>query len=80
MTIQLQNGTLLDVAKAEGVAILKLFASEAEHLLAPEALVVLDLRLDFSNGVGCLDIECDCLCSQGLCEYPHPSSQTQNQV
>jgi len=78
---QVESALLLDVVVGKGAAILKLLASKDEPLLVRgDALLVLDLGLDVVDGVGALNLQSDCLPSQGLHEDLHASSQAEHQV
>ena len=77
----MEGGLLLDVVIAEGATVLKLLSSEDQSLLVwGNTLLVLDLGLHVLNGVGRFDLEGDGLSSEGLDEYLHSSTETQNQM
>jgi len=72
---------LLDVIVGKSSSIFELFASKDQSLLIwGNSLLVLDLGLDVLNRVAGLNLEGDCLASEGLDENLHSSSQSQNQV
>ena len=66
---QVEGGFLLNVVVRESAAILQLLASEDEALLVRgDSLLVLDLGLHRLDGVGGLDLQSNCLSSEGLDE------------
>ena len=70
-------GLLLDVVVAQGTAVLGLLASEDEaHVLAWDALLLLDLGLQVVDGVRGPDIQCDGLAIEGLHEELHAATKT----
>jgi len=77
----MKGGLLLDVVVGEGASVLELFSSKDQPLLVwRDSLLVLDLGLDVLDGVGRFDLEGDGLSSEGLDEYLHSSTETQNQM
>jgi len=76
-----QSGLLLDVVVRKGAAVLKLLACEDEALLVRgDAFLVLDLRLDVVDGVGCFNIKSDGLPRKGLHEDLHAAPEAQDEV
>jgi hypothetical protein len=76
-----EGGLFLDVVVTQGAAILQLLTSKDETLLIRwNALLVLDLGLHIVNGIGGLNIQGDCLASEGLDKDLHTTTETQDQV
>ncbi len=76
----MESGLLLDVVVSQGAVVLELLASKDEALLIRgNALLVLDLLLDVSNGVRRLDIEGDGLAREGLDEDLHAGTTAEAQ-
>ena len=64
---EMKGALLLNVVVGKRAAILELLAGEDKALLVGrDALLVLDLRLDVVDRVGCLDLERDRLARQSL--------------
>ena len=73
----MNGGLLLDAVIAQGAAVRELLASEDEaHVLAWDALLLLDLGLQVVDGVRGPAIQCDCLATEGLHEELHAATKT----
>merc|ERR1711915_1003678 len=69
---QMESRLLLDIIVRQSPSIFKLFTSKNQSLLIwGNSLLVLDLSLDVLNGIAGLNLEGDCLASQGLHEDLH---------
>jgi len=77
----MESGFLLNIVIRKSAAIFKLFSGENQTLLIRwNPLFVLNLSLDIRYGIRRLNIECDCLSSQGFHKDLHTSSQSKHQV
>merc|ERR1711892_1122966 len=75
---KMKGALLLDVVVRQSATIFQLFTSEDQPLLIwGDSLLVLDFGLDILNGVRGLNLQSDCLASEGLDEDLHPSPETE---
>merc|ERR1712180_441447 len=78
---KMEGGFLLDVVVAQGSTIFQLLSSEDQTLLIWwDSFFVLDLGLDVVDGVTGFNFKGDGLTSQGLDEYLHSTSKSQDKM
>jgi len=78
---QVECGFLLNVVVRECSAVLKLLSGKNESLLIWwDSFFVLDLGFDIFDGIGWLDIKCNCLTSKGFDEDLHATTESENEM